>query len=469
MADNTVLPGTGETYAADDIGGAKYQRIKMVHGADGVNDGDIAATNPLPVKLQSQDTTAEVSTTPLANGASFTTAWFDTQDAPHGFTVAVSSDVAGHTYHEESPNNDGTNIILADDFAYTQAEMVAGVDEEHISHTRYSRFRITNDSGGAQASLIYSVTQRFLDGYGTVKISASANDVTAHGDKEHNTATPSTEAVEALTAVAKAAAPTYGEGNMVAPRVTLSGDTAVTLDGEAVVINGGAAQTSDIKVTLDSELIVLGTGSAAIGKLAANSGIDIGDVDVTTLPAITIAAAQTLTTVTTVGTVTTLTGGGVAHGGSDSGNPIKLGAKAETSLAGITPVSDTQRTDLYADSDGVQFVKLFPEADLITERIADTAGNSTAFTNFAATASARNLIYAISIFNASATDGYVDFRDGTAGAILWTAPAPKGGGSVIVAPFPLFKSSVNTALAYDVSEALTTVYISVTGRKSKVA
>lgn len=60
--------------------------------------------------------------------------------------------------------------------------------------------------------------------------------------------------------------------------------TAVTDITNPVVINGGAGQTSDIKVTLDSEAVVLGAGSAAIGKLAANSGVDIGDVDVTSMP-----------------------------------------------------------------------------------------------------------------------------------------------------------------------------------------
>jgi len=51
MADNVLItPGTGETIGADEISSVKYQRIKLIHGADGVNDGDVAATNPLPVK-----------------------------------------------------------------------------------------------------------------------------------------------------------------------------------------------------------------------------------------------------------------------------------------------------------------------------------------------------------------------------------------------------------------------------------
>lgn len=37
---------------------------------------------------------------------------------------------------------------------------------------------------------------------------------------------------------------------------------------------------ADIKITLDGEAVVLGAGSAAFGKLASNSGVDIGDVDV---------------------------------------------------------------------------------------------------------------------------------------------------------------------------------------------
>lgn len=54
MADNTqvihpsVSPG-GDTIATDDIGGIKYQRAKITLGADGVNDGDVSAANPMPV------------------------------------------------------------------------------------------------------------------------------------------------------------------------------------------------------------------------------------------------------------------------------------------------------------------------------------------------------------------------------------------------------------------------------------
>jgi len=53
MADNTTLnAGTGgDIIASDEIGGAKYQRIKLIHGPDNTNDGDIERANPLPVGL----------------------------------------------------------------------------------------------------------------------------------------------------------------------------------------------------------------------------------------------------------------------------------------------------------------------------------------------------------------------------------------------------------------------------------
>lgn len=46
MADTFV--GGSYTFASDDISGAQYARIKLIHGADGVNAGDVALANPLP-------------------------------------------------------------------------------------------------------------------------------------------------------------------------------------------------------------------------------------------------------------------------------------------------------------------------------------------------------------------------------------------------------------------------------------
>jgi hypothetical protein len=54
MADNTELnPGSGgDIYAADDVSGIKFQRIKLSLGEDGEYDGDISSENPIPIRSQ---------------------------------------------------------------------------------------------------------------------------------------------------------------------------------------------------------------------------------------------------------------------------------------------------------------------------------------------------------------------------------------------------------------------------------
>lgn len=58
MADDTELNlgSGGDVIASDDIGpGVKYQRVKLTLGADGVTDGDVSGTNPIPTDLQEVD------------------------------------------------------------------------------------------------------------------------------------------------------------------------------------------------------------------------------------------------------------------------------------------------------------------------------------------------------------------------------------------------------------------------------
>ena len=54
MTDNVITSaavGTGATIATDDIDGVMYQRVKTVVGNDGVNNGDVSSSNPMPVNI----------------------------------------------------------------------------------------------------------------------------------------------------------------------------------------------------------------------------------------------------------------------------------------------------------------------------------------------------------------------------------------------------------------------------------
>lgn len=271
------------------------------------------------------------------------------------------------------------------------------------------------------------------------------------------------------------------------PTTTVTGTVAATQSGTWTVTGtGGTFPVTDSggSLTVDAPVgtpvfVRLSDGASAISTLPVSLA-SVPSHAVTNAGTFAVQAAQsgtwnvgtvtTLTTCSTVTTVSTLTGGGVAHDNADSGNPVKIGAKAVATPSTATMVAAADRTDATSDLDGALLVRLGSTyGDLISERVTDTGGTSTAFTNFGATASTRNYVTAITVYNSSATAGYVDIRDGTAGSVLYTIPLPAGGGAVLTqGGAPLFRSSANTALAYDVSGALSTVYISMTGFKSKV-
>jgi hypothetical protein len=65
VADDVALnAGTGgDTLAADDIAGVKFQRVKLVLGANNTNDGDVASGNPLPISDAAGSLTVDGSVT----------------------------------------------------------------------------------------------------------------------------------------------------------------------------------------------------------------------------------------------------------------------------------------------------------------------------------------------------------------------------------------------------------------------
>jgi hypothetical protein len=159
---------------------------------------------------------------------------------------------------------------------------------------------------------------------------------------------------------------------------TVTGTVAVTQSGtwDEVGINdsgnsitvdyattGSGTATGALRVELPTNgtgTVGLNAGTNAIGKLAANSGVDIGDVDILSIAAGDNNIGNVDIVSGTVTTVTTLTGGGIAHDSADSGNPHKIGYKAY-SPDGTTPgtaVAEGDRTDAKADLDGRQLVNV---------------------------------------------------------------------------------------------------------------
>lgn len=329
----------------------------------------------------------------------------------------------------------------------TDSTGVVSVDDNGATLTVDGTVAVSAVSGALPAGT------NLLGKVGIDQVTANANEVVV----KSGTLTAVTSITNALPAGTNAI------GKLAANSGVDIGDVDVTSVPAPLNVTGNGAAATALRVTLANDstgIVALTTGSATIGKLAANSGVDIGDVDVLSLPNVAQATAANLKCEPA---------GNIAHDSGDSGNPVKVGAKAITDLAAATMVAAADRTDLYADLDGVLITKVHcPYNNLLSERVSNTDGASTALTTFGATANARNMITCIVVHNAHAsTNGYVDIRDGTAGNVLMTIPLPATGGAVIPLNPPLRQPTANTALAYDVSAAITTVYLSFVGFKSK--
>lgn len=110
MADNVTLnPGAGgSVVAADDISGVQYQRVKLIHGADGANDGDVAITNPFPVK-ERRPSTATVTS---VNDTSSSTTLLSSNTNRLGASVYNDSTVALYIKHGTTASSSDFTVKL---------------------------------------------------------------------------------------------------------------------------------------------------------------------------------------------------------------------------------------------------------------------------------------------------------------------------------------------------------------------
>lgn len=270
MADNLELdPGSGgATAATDDVGGVHYQKVKLADGsADSSTMVAVAGgveANALRVTIAS-DSTGVLSVDD--NGAALT--------VDNGGTFAVQVDGSALTALQKIDDP-----VLVDDAAFTPATssvMMIGaefddtgtdpVDEGDAGAVRMSGNRNLyvniRDNAGNERGLN-------IDANGEIQISGTRN------------ALPITDNAGSLTV----------DGTVA---VTNTGTFAVQVDNSVAVTNAGL---TELAAAIDTEVQVdivgaLPAGTNAIGKLAANSGVDIGDVDVTTVGTITPGTAAT--------------------------------------------------------------------------------------------------------------------------------------------------------------------------------
>ena len=448
MADNVAITaGSGTNIATDDIAGVHYQRMKLV---DGTLDATTAIAAGGGVEAGAlRVTVASDSTGVLSVDDNGSTISID--DGGSSITVdgSVTASLAS-----------GTNNIGDVDVLTVPAPLnVTGTGTESSA----LRVTIATDSTGV---LSVDDNGASLTVDGTVASTQSGTWSIRNQDGSGNNLTSALRGTERALSVQLV----DGSGNQV---TSFGGGTQYTEDGASAggetgtVFLGVRNDAAASKTSADGDFSAIATDSA--GRVGiADLG---GSVTVDGFTTVGGAAYVRLTDGTNTVSVNANGGlevtGGVPHDSVDAGNPLKLGAKAEASVTAVTNVADADRTDVYADINGVLITKdHVPYGDIIVTRVTDTGGTSTAFTAFGATASQRNYITTITVYNSSTTNGFLDLRDGAAGTVIYTIPLPALGGATISFQVPLRQPTVNTALAYDVSAAITTIYISAVGFKS---
>jgi len=134
--------------------------------------------------------------------------------------------------------------------------------------------------------------------------------------------------------------------------------------------------------------------------------------------------------------------GDTAHDAVDAGNPLKIGGYAGTALP--SSVANADRVNALFDKFGRQVVVNGTIRDLVGTQTTTISSSTAETTIVTAAASVFNDLTAIVISNTSSTGARVDFRDTTAGSVLFSLYIPPVDVRGVAFQRPLPQTTVNT-------------------------
>lgn len=499
MADNTRLNAgtTGDDIATDDIGGIKYPRSKLVIGEDGVNDGDVSSANPLPVSAVQSGTwnVTDVSGTislptgaataakqPALGTAGTASADVITVQGIAGMTAvavdgsAVTQPVSAAslplpTGAATAANQSTANTALA--AIQTAVELL----DNAVSGTEFQVDIVAALPAGTNA--IGKLAANSGVDIGDVDVTSISAGDNVIGRFKLTDGTTVADVLDLTNSNPAVVAIVDGNGDQITSfgggTQYTEGDTDATITGTAILWEDAGNALTPVNASKPLPVSGTVTANAGSGNFTVIQAV-AGNLNCTEASAATIAtntgnAATSLAVVDDWDNAASdgcSVSGDTAHDSADAGEPVKVGAKATTSLSGVTLVANGDRTNIYAGVDGVMITR--PHAnleDIVSGVAAITDGSSTSVIA-AAGAGVKVYVTSVIVANTSATAVTLDLRDGAAGTVKATFPVPAdNGGLVFALPLPL-PFSANTAVCADPSAAASTVTVTLVGFKSKV-
>jgi len=503
MADNITLNSGvgGATLATDDISGTHYQLVKVVFGA--LDSATLVSTsNAMPVDLRTNNLSGNLNVNIAASAATVTvsgtitanagTGTFTTQDTaslvddaafspassrvlPVGFTFDdVTPDSVNEgdigaarmsanrnvyvTLRDAAGNERGLNVDAAGAIAVTDGAGSLTVDNTTLSVTGGGvegtalRVTIANDSTGVLSvddnggSLTVDGTITANAGTGTFTTQSTASIV------DDAAFTPGTDRILMMGATADETAPdSVNEGDGGALRMSLNRNLYTVLRDAAGNERGANINASNqLSVSVDNTATVNINSMPNEGQQTMANSISVAiSSDQSNVP-VSQATASSLNAQVV---------GNIAHDGVDSGNPVKIGGIARTTNP--TAVAAGDRADLFMDDLGKAIVYPIAPRDRIVAggRISLTSTTETTLIAAGGAGVFRDLVM-LMMSNEAATEVRVDFRDATAGTVLFSIDlAPDGGGAIVPFRVPWPQATANGNWTAQLSAAVSTVYI----------
>ena len=390
MADNTELNAGsgGDVIATDDLGGSpavKIQRVKPAIGADGVAN-DVAP-------------------------------------------VSAGMDVTG------------TTVPAAGMVAQFDDSATASVTENQFAPVRMSSRRallVEGTGAGTAVKVDGSAVTQPVSGTVTANLAAGTNNI---GDVDVLTL-PAPFGAAGATSVAKAEDAASADADVGIPAMAVRKATPANTSGtdgdyEMLQMSAGRLWTS---ATVDA---ALPAGTNAIGKLAANSGVDIGDVDV-------------LSIIPGTGATNLGKAEDAAHTTGDTG-VMALAVRSAAPTDRSAGPTDGDYEPVAVNEVGAVWGTLTPSAnggcsifrsldiDETEEDVKTSAG----------------VVYGYYIFNAAASTRYVKFYNATAASVsvgtttpVLTIPVPTGSAANLALPYGIaFSTAICVAATTGVADS----------------
>lgn len=449
MTDNVaVTPGSGANIATDDIGGVQFQRVKLIHGANGVNDGDVSTANGLPVNVIAgsaagvQYTEGDIDSTITGTAM----LWEDTGD-----TLTTVSSVTPLPVNITTASNPiGTySTIGVDDAVFNGGDALWGIGAVR-DDALTTLIEVDGDWNPLRTNARGAAWVAIEDGSGGQITSFGGGTQYTEGDIDASitgTAMLWEDTSDTLRAVS-AAKPLPVQGTVATTQSgtwTLGANSGVDI-GDVTINNAAGAAAVNIQdggntITVDGTVAATQSGTWNVGT-------------VTTLTSITNAVTVSQATASSLNAQVV---GTVAHDTGDSGNPIKIGGKARTTNP--TAVANADRVDATFDDIGRQVVVVGQVRDLITDATTTIASSSSETTILAQAASTFHDLTLLVLTNATATACSATIKDGTGGTTRMIVDLAANGGAVIPFPRPLKAAANNTNWTCTLSSAAVTVHI----------